>query len=72
MGSSAVTKIGGSGGGSKITINQQTRLMRVMLFVMMHQRNLYVKAFATTTEFAEAIGIVETRTDLKLCFGSWW
>ena len=63
MGSSAVTKIGGSGGGgSKITINQANSFSAGDVVRYDSSTALYTKALATTTEFAEAIGIVETAT----------
>ena len=62
MGSSAVTKIGGSGGGSKITINQTNSFSAGDVVRYDASTAVYVKALATTTELAEAIGIVETAT----------
>ena len=62
MGSSAVTKIGGSGGGSKITINQTNSFSAGDVVRYDSSTTAYVKALATTTEFAEAIGIIETAT----------
>ena len=63
MGSSAVTKIGGGGGGgSKITINQANEFGAGDVVRYDASTALYVKALATTTEFAESIGIIESRT----------
>ena len=62
MGSSAVTKIGGSGGGSKITVNQSNSFVAGDVLRYDASSSLYAKALATTPELAEAIGIVESRT----------
>ena len=62
MGSSAVTKIGGSGGGSKITVNQTNSFSAGDVVRYDSSTSSYVKAFATTAQFAEAIGIVESAT----------
>jgi len=63
VGSSAVTKIGGSGGGgSKITINQANSFSAGDVVRYDSSTAVYTKALATTTEFAEAIGVIETAT----------
>ena len=57
--SSCICIGGGGGGGSKITINQANEFGAGDVVRYDASTALYVKALATTTEFAEAIGIIE-------------